>query len=584
MSYIQWRGEETVKNRFYLIKFKLILLMSFMILIAFIAGCSIKSAASVTLSDTEANSFVPKGYELKWQDEFDGTSLNTEEWNYRNDSKNWSYQKPENVSVSNGKLKIDLKKEDFKGMKYTGGGIISKRNFKYGYYEISAKLSGATGGHSIFDLSNYSEKSKFNTTETEIDGVEVDGIKPNNIKHTVTPLDPSLPGFTSKVYDAGFDTSKGFHKYGIDWNENQVIFYVDGVKKYTADYPKWYHQQGTENIWISCIASNQGGTTKVDDNALPGEILVDYVRYYEPEAYKTNVAYGSVVKVDSMLDPMYNGQKLVDGDRVSDKDRWIPLDNKKPHWAEIDLGKDTEVGQIKFWAGEKGYNKPIKSYILQYKDGNDWKDIVKRTNNTKAFVDEKFNAISTRYIRLYIPTGDQVKVYEIKAFSKATAEKGDGDYTYEGQGDIDTVKKRYGNNAIIIDTKNEGYKEYGEGWNESKDLFGYKRVNRPRYNAEKVPSSAQWTPNLKQDGNYDVYIYRAVNSRSDTNAKIDVMHDGTISTTYLNYVEGSSDWVYLGTWHFAAGTEGYVTNTRSDLAVSMEAAIRTDAVMFVNAD
>lgn len=557
------------------------------LMMIFIMGCSkqnIKVFAGTQPEVGSNNSSVPKGYELKWQDEFNGTTLNSDEWYYRNDNKSWSAQRPENISISDGKLKIDLKKEDFKGMKYTGGGVISKRNFKYGYYEISAKLCGTTGGHSIFDLSNYAEKSKFNTAETEIDGFEVDGIKPNNIKHSVALIDPSLPGFASKVYDVGFDTSKGFHKYGIEWTENQVIYYVDGVKKYTADYAKWYHQQGSENIWLSCIASNSGGTTKVSDEALPGEMLVDYIRYYEPESLKVDIAYGAQVKVDSVIDPMYNAQKLVDGDRVSDKDRWIPLDNKKPHFAEIDLGDNKDVSEIKFWTGEKGYNNPIKNYILQYKDGDNWKDIVKRANNTKAYVDEKFKTITAIYIRLYVPSGEPVKVYEIKAFSKATVEKGDADYTFEGKGDTDTYKKRYGSNSIVIESGSDGYKEYGSGWSDSKDLYGYKRINHTRYNTDNGPASAKWTPNLSKAGNYDVYIYRPVAAKSDTNAKIDIMHNGTITTINENYVEGSSDWLYLGTWYFEQGTSGYISNTRSTSAIDTGAAIRTDAVMFVNAD
>ena len=43
-------------------------------------------------------------YKLAWHDEFDGATLNTEEWDYRTDSKGWSTQKPENVSLKDGKL------------------------------------------------------------------------------------------------------------------------------------------------------------------------------------------------------------------------------------------------------------------------------------------------------------------------------------------------------------------------------------------------------------------------------------------------------------------------------------------------
>lgn len=75
-----------------------------------------------------------KGYRLVWSDEFDGTHLDMAKWDYRTDSKMWSTQKLENVSVSDGLLRIGLRKEEANGMHYTGGGVISRKSFRYGYY------------------------------------------------------------------------------------------------------------------------------------------------------------------------------------------------------------------------------------------------------------------------------------------------------------------------------------------------------------------------------------------------------------------------------------------------------------------
>ena len=77
-----------------------------------------------------------------WSDEFNGTSLDTNTWTYEIGNGNWGWgngeaeyytDRPENISVSDGYLKITAKKENYKNFKYTSGRIISrgKKNFKY---------------------------------------------------------------------------------------------------------------------------------------------------------------------------------------------------------------------------------------------------------------------------------------------------------------------------------------------------------------------------------------------------------------------------------------------------------------------
>jgi beta-glucanase (GH16 family) len=75
-----------------------------------------------------------QGYKLAFSDEFNGTKLDEEKWVYRVDSKGLSTELPANATVSDGLLHLAVKKESAKGKAYTGGGIISKAEFQYGYY------------------------------------------------------------------------------------------------------------------------------------------------------------------------------------------------------------------------------------------------------------------------------------------------------------------------------------------------------------------------------------------------------------------------------------------------------------------
>ena len=115
------------------------------------------SLLPVTHSQTKSPSLQPtvgdgklNHYQLIWHDEFDGDAVNTVEWNYRKGERFWSTQRPENVSVADGKLRLTLKKEKFGASEYTAGGLISKREFKFGYYETRLKMPRGKGWHTSF--------------------------------------------------------------------------------------------------------------------------------------------------------------------------------------------------------------------------------------------------------------------------------------------------------------------------------------------------------------------------------------------------------------------------------------------------
>ena len=62
-------------------------------------------------NDLSATTPLP-GYKLVWSDEFNGNMLDTNKWDFRTDSRMWSTQLPENVSVRDGKLILNVKKQD----------------------------------------------------------------------------------------------------------------------------------------------------------------------------------------------------------------------------------------------------------------------------------------------------------------------------------------------------------------------------------------------------------------------------------------------------------------------------------------
>lgn len=252
-------------------------------------------AAAAFLPGQSLNgSHPPPGYKLKWYDTFDGPALDSSKWMYRTDVKADSSQRPENVDVDNGSLVIHLKKEDHRGKGYTGGGVISRERFRYGYFEARAKMFGGSGWHqSVWAMAATDGSTTYPPImRTEIDGMEFDSDNPS-LGH-MGLIKWAGPGVSRSatcspgVYRAPltFDATKGFHTYGFEWTEKSVRYFLDGDLRCALDYLPSDGEHDQLNIWLTAIGYSQpgGGKVEIDNSKLPGAMLVDHVAFYEKSA------------------------------------------------------------------------------------------------------------------------------------------------------------------------------------------------------------------------------------------------------------------------------------------------------------
>lgn len=223
----------------------------------------------------------PPGYKLAWSDNFNGTSLDQAKWSYRTDSKLLSTQVPANVSVRHGNLVIALRKQDIGGMHYSGGGIISKQAFHYGYYEARLRIAAGSGWHSSFWLMGYNGiDTKGDKATLEMDIIENESADLRSYSTTTHRwVSPHIARGHKDISTP--DLSKGFHIFGCEYEPNVVRYYFDGKLVQTVDWTDL--PQGDVNVWLTSIAQAMGPGHNVDDNALPGEMDVDWVRYYTKE-------------------------------------------------------------------------------------------------------------------------------------------------------------------------------------------------------------------------------------------------------------------------------------------------------------
>lgn|GEM_PF-2329556 len=225
---------------------------------------------------------VASRYVLSWSDEFEGAALDEDAWEYRLGTKNGVTNLAANVLVSDGHLRLVEKRES--DGTYTAGGVYSKREFRYGYYEVRAKLTTAPGWHPAFWFRSAPDDRVRENLEIDF---EVETQNPTEV--SFGGLEHDYRNIIIKTFrepvDIGFDTSADFHVYGLDYSEAGLGFYLDGELIHSAPLPSEYFLHDASRWWLSVVGSGSGSL--IDPATLPTEVLVDYVRYYQKDFYLT---------------------------------------------------------------------------------------------------------------------------------------------------------------------------------------------------------------------------------------------------------------------------------------------------------
>lgn len=226
-----------------------------------------------------------KKWNLTFEDNFDGNSLNMSKWSYCpewvRDSCRWHRDA---VSVKDGNLILWLNNSN-EGM-YHAGAIRTINTFKqaYGYYEVRCKAPKVYGVIGAFWLMGGSMNNK--ETIGGVDGAEIDILETHNITNKQFQHAVHWDGYGSdhgavshQVYKNIYDGE--YHTFGFAWTKNEYIFYLDGQET-------WRTNAGgicQVPLYMKLTACTGGWVGVVDAKNVPTEaMIVDYVRVYsEPK-------------------------------------------------------------------------------------------------------------------------------------------------------------------------------------------------------------------------------------------------------------------------------------------------------------
>ncbi|MHB9142812.1 MAG: family 16 glycosylhydrolase [Paludibacter sp.] len=234
-------------------------------------------------------------YNLVYDDEFNGDTLDLAKWNiqvgYAPNQEQEYYTNGDNIRVENGNLIITAKKENIvTDRNYSSGRIYSKSKgfLKYGKVEARISVPSGAGTWPAFWMMPQSSVYGSWPKSGEIDIMEHVGSDPRMTSHAVhTALKNGSIGnnWFTKVYKDSMENN--FHIYSINWDPDQILFYIDNIKtgtlyrNYTDTYTGWPFDQEFYVILNLAVGGTMGGS--IDDNIFnnPVELKVDYVRLYQ---------------------------------------------------------------------------------------------------------------------------------------------------------------------------------------------------------------------------------------------------------------------------------------------------------------
>lgn len=274
------------------------------------------SASDITKAD---NYSIPTGYtanNLVWSDEFSGTSLDTDSWNYEignnngwgNNEKEYYTNSSDNVYIADissdtesgsldGKaLAIKAKRDtSINDYNFTSGRITTsgKHSFKYGRIEAKIKMENGMnqGVWPAFWMLGYTPGTGWPYCG-EIDIMEHANAN-NYIAGTLHWADETINGNGdaqhkyqggSKSYSSGnMDT---WHTYAVEWDSTKIVWYLDDEAYYTLPMTSTMSEIVNNEFYIIlnvAIGGNYIGNKIPLPSWSEATMYVDYVRVYQKE-------------------------------------------------------------------------------------------------------------------------------------------------------------------------------------------------------------------------------------------------------------------------------------------------------------
>jgi beta-glucanase (GH16 family) len=234
-----------------------------------VAFTLLMAIAFANLSPCNAAVVEKPGWELTFDDEFDGDKVDLTKWEVQNKGDRLA----KNIAVSNGLCHLLTSKD---GQDWTTAFMTTKTfRQKYGYFEVRMRIGAATGLNNAFWLFTPKERmaKPGKPDRFEIDIAEAHN--PSKVYMTLHDWNNDKNIASGDHHVAKVDLSKDFHVYALEWNESELIWYFNGQEMRRAKHTIC---NAEEAVLLSTKVLPWAGA--ITDALIGTSMDVDYVRVY----------------------------------------------------------------------------------------------------------------------------------------------------------------------------------------------------------------------------------------------------------------------------------------------------------------
>lgn len=287
-----------------------------------------------------------EGYNLVWNEEFDGEKLSLTDWNREVRRSGWTNNElqayradAENVFLRDGKLVLKAIKsvDEYGKTVYTSGKVntLDRHNFLYGKICVSAKVPQGQGLWPAIWMMPTRDHYGAWPRGGEIDIMEILG---HDVRTTYANLhfgDPhsEQQGVFKLTGDETFANS--FHEFSMEWEPGEFRFYIDGEHFHTVndwysasgsivrDYPAPFNREFYLQLNLA-VGGNWPGNPDETTDFDKAEFEIDYVRVYQKPAYDTNVSRPEKQYRQAAADGNYViNHDFAQAENLSDTKDWV---------------------------------------------------------------------------------------------------------------------------------------------------------------------------------------------------------------------------------------------------------------------
>ncbi|MFN2395916.1 MAG: family 16 glycosylhydrolase [Bacteroidales bacterium] len=237
------------------------------------------------------------GWDLVWNDEFEGNAVNPDFWVFEIGdgcpnicgwgNNEWQYYRSQNAWVEGGILTIEARNENYQGSNYTSTRMKTqgKKSFKYGRVDIRALLPKGQGIWPALWMLGENITSVGWPASGEIDIMEMIGGngRENQVHGTVHwDLNGHVQAGGSYTLSSGIFADE-YHVFSIIWDENQIRWFVNDTQYYqidiTQDHMTEFHK---EFFFLFNVAVGGNWPGYPDGTTIfPQQMRVDYIRMFQ---------------------------------------------------------------------------------------------------------------------------------------------------------------------------------------------------------------------------------------------------------------------------------------------------------------